>query len=131
MVAVLDDCVLPIPLDMTRFDSTVYLRDWDRFLQANTMADKTRQHYMYAMLRLMSTSVGTHVLDLSEQDVVVFLASLLTRSHGPPEAEAAAPNTSAAVHTGGGQGVGRGGVRPLRAQRVGDPRLPGTRDATW
>jgi integrase len=81
MVAVLDDCVLPIPLDMTRFDSTVYLRDWDRFLQANTMADKTRQHYMYAMLRLMSTSVGTHVLDLSEQDVVVFLASLGAKAH--------------------------------------------------
>lgn len=73
---------MPIPPDMAvRQDSTVYLRDWDLFMQANSMSDVTRHHYGYAMLRLMSTYVGLHVFDIGETEIVAFLAALNTKAH--------------------------------------------------
>lgn len=64
-----------------RADSTVYLGEWDQWLRANGRADETRRHYAYAMLRLMSSHVGVHVLDIHAGQVHAFLASLGSKAH--------------------------------------------------
>jgi integrase/recombinase XerD len=81
MVALLADMQVPITPDMTHLDSTVYLHAWDLFMRANSMAQITRHHYSYAMLRLMSHHVGKHVFDIGETEIVAFLAGLDTKAH--------------------------------------------------
>jgi site-specific recombinase XerD len=61
---------------------TRLLKQWSDFMRAQGRSDRTIQQYRYALLRLMSEVEGDKDwTEITEQDVVVFLASLGTRAH--------------------------------------------------
>jgi site-specific recombinase XerD len=61
-------------------EDALHLARWSEFLQASGISANTIRQYRYAILRLVAEA-NVALLDVSEEDVVSFLASLGKRAH--------------------------------------------------
>src|SRR6266550_6072996 len=58
------------------------IREWGEFLAgARNLSANTVQQYKYSVLRMLSETPRDSLSEITEQDVVVFLASLGRRAH--------------------------------------------------
>lgn len=57
-----------------------YLREWADWMEAQGRASETTRQYRYAVLRLLADALKDSLNEVTEQDVVVFLASLGRRT---------------------------------------------------